>query len=382
MQSEAGQRSEVRRSGGQLASTLPDYVKELYEATKNASGQHDPHGRLRFMDADGLVADVIFAGGQNGEPLPFVGFFGMDSPSQDRELLAVGDRIWNRWLADYISVAPERLVGVMQIPYWDVSAAIEELKWAQDAGLRAINFAAPRTGMPAYNDPVWEPFWSVCEESELPLLTHTGGGDVPLGLGNPGSAALLRTEITWLSRRALWQMIFGGVFERHPKLKLVFTEQRAGWISETLRNLDNIYESDTQFLAGADYESVPLPKSPSEYWYLHCYVAGSFLAPHEVAIRQEIGLRHLMWGADYPHIEGTWPRTLLSLRNTFPGVPEDDTRAILGENALEVYGLDPSRLRPIADRIGPTPEQLSVPLAPEEIPSFRGEAFRRSGDWA
>jgi predicted TIM-barrel fold metal-dependent hydrolase len=185
----------------------------------------------------------------------------------------------------------------------------------------------------------------------------------------------------WLSRRSLWQLIFAGVFERHPKLKLVFTEQRVLWVPETLRDLDNVYASDTQFLAGADVVDIDLPKRPSEYWASNCYVAGSFLAPFEVALREKVGVRNLMWGADYPHVEGTWPRTRLSMRNTFADVPEDDARKILGENALGVYNLAADALRPIADRIGPTPDELAQPLAPNEFPDFRGEAFRTFGDY-
>jgi predicted TIM-barrel fold metal-dependent hydrolase len=371
---------EVRRGGAHVAAALPDFVKEAYEMTRTAGGQQDPHARLGFMDADGIAADVIFAGGQNGEPLPFVGF-GLAESTYKLELRSVGGHIWNQWLADYVSVAPQRLVGVMQIPIWDVKAAIQEIEWGRDAGLRSINFPAPRSGYPSYNDPVYEPFWSACESLELPLLTHTGGGDVPLGLGGPGGFALLRTEIMWLSRRSLWQLIFGGVFERHPRLKLVFTEQRVLWVPETLKTLDNIFASDTQFLAGADVTDIDLPRRPSEYWASNCYVAGSFLAPFEVALRNEVGVHNLMWGADYPHVEGTWPRTNLSMRNTFADVPEDEARLILGENALGVYDLDAESLRPIALRIGPMPDQLAKPLAAGEFPEFRGEAFRTFGDY-
>jgi hypothetical protein len=165
-------------------------------------------------------------------------------------------------------------------------------------------------------------------------------------------------------------------------LHLVFTEQRVGWVPHTLRELDSVYLSDTQFLAGASTTTDhSLPRRPSEYWASNCYVAASFMAPFEAAMRHEVGVGNLLWGADYPHVEGTWPVTRLAMRNTFASVPEDDTRRILGENALDVYNLDLEVLRPIADRIGPTPEELSNPLAPDEFPPFRGAAFRQLGEW-
>ena len=87
-----------------------------------------------------------------------------------------------------------------------------------------------------------------------------------------------------------------------------------------------------------------------------------------------------MWGRDYPHFEGTWGYTLSSLRNTFPGVPVDDVRAILGGNAVECFGLDRAAFTEIAEKIGPTPAEIAVPL--EEIPAVRGLAFRTRGAWS
>jgi predicted TIM-barrel fold metal-dependent hydrolase len=79
---------------------------------------------------------------------------------------------------------------------------------------------------------------------------------------------------------------------------------------------------------------------------------------HESAIRHKIGVGNLMWGADFPHVEGTWSRTRKSLARCFAGVPPEDVRAILSENPARVYGFDVAALQPIADRVGPTMEEL------------------------
>ena len=173
-------------------------------------------------------------------------------------------------------------------------------------------------------------------------------------------------------------MIFGGVFERHPGLKLVYTELRVTWVPDLLRNMDSLYSGDSTPETHCELISKP----PSEYWYAHCYNSGSFLAPFEVALRHEVGLRNQMWGADYPHTEGTWPRTILSLRNTFHDVPEDEARMILGENAVDAFGLDRRSLRAVADRIGPLPSDIARPLASDELPERPGLAFRRMGTFA
>lgn len=341
-------------------------------------GQQDPHVRLRDMDSDGVAADVIFAGGQNGEVLPFLSWGGFDQgPSGvDVELRAMGAHIYNSWLAEFVSVAPERHVGAMQVAITDVAGAVREIEWGRAAGLGAVNLPAPQRDFAAHNDPSYEPFWSACEALELPLMTHVGAGDTPLGANGPMGRAMVQSEQHFLGRRALWQLVFSGVFERHPGLKLVFVEQRQEWVPGTLRHLDSVYE---HVLSSTPDVRRELPRRPSEYWATNCFIAGSFMAPFEAARRHEVGIHNLMWGTDYPHAEGTWPNTMLALRNTFAGIPEEDTRLILGENAVRVFGLDHAALRAVADRIGPTPEQLGKPLADEEFPLHRGFAFRRFG---
>ena len=97
-------------------------------------------------------------------------------------------------------------------------------------------------------------------------------------------------------------------------------------------------------------------------------------------MRHEVGIGNLMWGTDYPHCEGTWPHTRVAQRHTFGSVPEEEARMILGENAIDVYHLDRAALREVADRIGPRPEDLRVPVQPEEIPRGQSWAFRREGE--
>lgn len=356
----------------------PEWLKAAWARSRACSGLQDPDARRADMDADGVAVDVIFAGGDNGETLPFAGI-GIDagSPEMPPELKAVGGHIWNEWLADFVSGARERHIGVMQIPIWDVPAAVKEITWARQAGLKAVNFPAPRRDYPPYTDSVYEPLWSLCAQLRVPLVTHSGGGEPALGLDGPLGRAVSAAEIHWLSRRGLWQLIFGGVFERHPGLKLVFTEQRVTWVPETLRDLDSIYCSQAHREVAAT-----LSRRPSEYWSDHCFLSGSFLAPFEAAARHEVGLTNLMWGSDYPHQEGTWPRTRLAMRNALAGIAEDEVRMILGENALEVFDIEEDRVRDIARLIGPSPSELDAKPGADELPQFVGAAFRSIGTYA
>lgn len=347
--------------------------------SKTCPGLRDPIARRRDMDADGIAADVIFAGGGNDQPLPFLGLGASAGPENIAgDLRALGGQIWNEWLADYISGAPDRHVGVMQVPIWDINASIRMLERGRAAGLRAANFPASRPDFPAYNDPIYDPFWSACEDLEISLMTHTGGGAPGPGASGPGGFAIAISDGHVRTTSSLPQLIFGGVFERHSRLSVFYTELRVSWVPELLRNMDSIYFSDSTPPSHCELISRP----PSDYWREHCFNGASFLAPFEVAMRDEIGIRNLLWGADYPHTEGTWPRTLLSLRNTFADVPEEESRLILGESAVEALRLDRVALRSIADSIGPLPSEIGTPLAPEELPERPGLAFRRIGAFA
>ena len=111
------------------SATVRDLSLDQLGNCRDCAGHHDPHVRLRDMDADGVAAQVIFAGGQNDTELPWVGFGWNAGPPEQRELKETSYRMWNHWISDFVSVAPDRLLGVMQIPIWDVDAAVREVEW-------------------------------------------------------------------------------------------------------------------------------------------------------------------------------------------------------------------------------------------------------------
>jgi predicted TIM-barrel fold metal-dependent hydrolase len=356
------------RAGGDKAIPFTDKVKNRTAQTTDTDGVHDPGVRLADMDMDGVAAEMIFHGAMTPDVIPWQGDGRLD-------LEAVGLSIYNRWLADFCSAAPQRLLGAVQLPLWDIDASVKEVEWARDAGLACINFPAPNRELLAYNHPDYEPFWAAVEASGLPLTTHGGSGDMPPYEG-PEAWALYTSDLFFYSRRGLWYLTWAGVFERHPALKMMFVEQRADWVPDTLAHLDSIYYSEFQ-----DYRQL-IPRPPSDYFHQNCYVASSFMARFEAEKRYAIGLDKLMWGTDYPHYEGTWGFTQESLRSTFSGMPVDEVRMILGENAIPVLNLDRKVLRDIADRIGPDPDVITQPLRPEERPEILGCAFRTMAAWS
>jgi predicted TIM-barrel fold metal-dependent hydrolase len=340
------------------------FLQRSYDASL-VPGLQDPSARLADMDRAGVAAAVIYHGGLNGQSVPF-STTGLITWGHSRynHLEPVGVRIYNRWLADFVSEAPERHVGIAHIPVSDLGACVREIEWAAGAGLKGINLPAPRADLPMLNDPAWEPVWAACEDTGLSLNTHGGGGEHYPFTG-PGAQAMYMMETTWRTRRAVWVMILSGVLERHPGLKLVMTEQWMHWAGDVVADMDGLYTGP-----GGSALRAHLPRPPSEYFRGHCFIGASFLSNWEAKFGIEHDLvANTMWGDDYPHAEGTWPHTRDAMRFTFCDIEPRYTRRYLSDTAIEVYGLDRPKLEQVAAEIGPTVAELSTPCSvPEDEP--------------
>ena len=354
-------------------------------------GHHDSAARLADQDYDGVAAAVIFHGSQNLEPLPFGPLF-PGAPVDDRDMASVGLEIYNRWLADFVSLDPRRHVGLAYLPMWDVEAATAQIGWAHDHGLKGVNFPALRASeVLEYNDPAWDPFWAACEERDLPLVTHVGAaGNVKYS--GPEAIAIRQIETgSFFSQRAVWWLVFSGVFERFPGLKHVITETPGSWFPGLATELDAIWAmfSTQPELNRAFYDKVP--RKPSEYLHRNVFLGASFTSAHEAEQAVLHGFdAQLMWGSDYPHIEGTFVNpegrdvpsvTRLALRNTFCSFTPDQIRRMVGGNAVDVYGLDGPALERVAASIGaPTIDELTTPI--DAVPEGASLHAFRSGQTA
>lgn len=373
-----------------LAAAAPGELVPPYPEMEVA-GHHDPHARLGDMDREGVAAEVLYHFSMNGEPLPFVtnpagGLAAV--PADGLELGAVGYRIYNRWLADFVAADPTRLLGLAYVPSWDIDASVAEVEWAASAGLVGINFPPPgRPGHLPYNHPDWAPFWDAVEDAGLTLHTHSGNAGAMNYFDGPGSRDLLVYECGgWLARRAVWWLIHGRVFERHPELRLVITEQYEGWWLNTLAELDAVY---LRFGGG---DEPRLQRLPSEYMTEHVFLGSSFLSKHMANEAWHGGYAgNVLWGRDYPHTEGTFhvvaddeeAISRLSLRHTLAGLPHAEARMIAGDNAIDLLGLDRQRLVEVAASIGgPSVEELTsepahLPVVRPMSNAFRGQAGPR-----
>ena len=321
------------------------------------TGRWTAERRLAELDRDRIAAEVIFPQPAGRAAPPFYNFFGHPWDPSRPELAAAGCRAYNRWLADFCAGSPEpdrhaglALIGIVD----DVEAAVAEVEWARRAGLRGIVLRSQPLSSTGWHDPRFEPLWDVCEALQMPIHTHGGEG---LELGDhPGSRSIFFTEVCWFAHRIFWHLLWSGVLERHPGLRLVFTEQFADWVPGVLDRLDIQYAGTVSSMTLSD----ALTMKPSDYWRRQCSVGASFMSRAECELRHEIGVSTILWGSDFPHDEGTWPDTEAALHATFDGVPEPELRAMLGENALRVYGFDRDVVAAHASRVGPSIDEFLV----------------------
>jgi predicted TIM-barrel fold metal-dependent hydrolase len=330
--------------------------------------------RLKELDGDGIAGEVIFPdadvlgiGGVTSSP------FGTGlaaSGKDDPELAMAGARAHNRWLADLCSQAPERRAGVATVPIiHDPEAAVDEIRRAHASGVcGAVMIPSQWAPYPSYNDPVYDQVWATCQELEMAVTVHSGGSPRDISVG-PGALPIYSTEAWFFAARALWSLIWGGVFLRFPDLKFTVTEDGAWWVPGMLARMDDQWTGFHSTLKFGDTFREALPQPPSTYFRSNCFL-GAGITEHEMANRHAIGVDQLVWGSDFPHPEGTWPHTRDWLRIRFHDVPEDETRRMLGLNALRAYRFDEQKLRTIADRIGPSPAEIHeqpAPRNPDEV---------------
>lgn len=337
----------VRLSDGDILAMLSDESSPFAPRR----GEFDAVTRLRELDDDGIVGEVIF---------PQMAPFGAGllqyrypiSPDQNLE----GIRAYNRWLADFCQTSPGRQAGVALINIDDIDVTVQTVRDAKEAGLwGGVLLPTSTADQPFYHHPRYEPLWAVCDELEMPIQSHSGWS--PDYGDSVAAIAMYISEVDMWAHRPFTALLWSGVFERYPNLKYVLTETGCSWILETLRVLE--FKADLQIF---QHFTKDLSLRPSEYFQRQCYLGASFLPAHEGKDRYEIGVDKYMWGSDYPHIEGTWPNTMEALRNTFATYPEGEIRAMLGGNAIDVYGFDADLLGKLAEQVGPS------------IASIRGEA--------
>jgi predicted TIM-barrel fold metal-dependent hydrolase len=279
-------------------------------------GGHDPAARVADQERDGIDAEVLYGGG----PLA----------TEDRELFLASHAAYNDWLADFCSYAPQRLIGVAYIPFASPEGAAAEIRRAHRRGLRgALLPAKPPTG--AFWDGTWAPVFEALVETGMPAGLHVGFGFARRHRFEGGPAFMTDVVMTKLEMAApLADLIFGGVLQRHPELRVISVEAYVGWLPFVAEYVDHAYRVHRY------WNDLGLTELPSHY--LRRQVFATFIEdPIGLRERHSFGVDNLLWSSDYPHGESTFPDSRGFVARAFAGIPEAETRKIVHDNAQRLF---------------------------------------------
>jgi predicted TIM-barrel fold metal-dependent hydrolase len=395
-------------------------------ANGGLDGAWQPERRLEEMDREGIVfgiANPMANDTRTFHTSPFPHPYSDHAEAfgeYTAEEQVAGARAHNRWLEAFRDATDGRVHGnALVSPHLEGDDMVAELRWLAEHGFKVVTIPPPPL------DDRYESFWAACEDLGLVVYAHAGhagegsgamsnvadfkapplpeeqvanaiasgvqvadehdGGvfmganweqftdlsrdfsspDIEVAQAQAGGTAF---DLNLRDRAPIWRLAMTGVLDRHPGLRITFSEIRSDWVAPTLAHLDRRF---------AEID-VACELTPSEYFARNFHVAASFIRPLEVQLRHDIGVGHLMFSRDYPHPEGTWPNTFDWIRGAFAGVPEADARAILGENALEWFGFDRDRAAAIAARIGPSPDAL---LGDQVVDPRKLQYFHRQSNY-
>ena len=222
-------------------------------------------------------------------------------------------------------------------PLWDVDKAVAEVTRAVKRGHRAVVWhGAPEAlGFPHFNEAYWDPFYAACQDLDIPICLHIGSGNrlTPWeGYAQYTAKALGSAAAIASNTQVLANLLYSGVLERFPKLKVMSVESGLGWIPYVLETLDHEYECLECWKDG-------MKQKPSFFFHRQVYV--NFWYEHVgIEIRRHIGVERILWETDFPHTTSTYPNSKAMRESCLQGVPEQEQRAMLVDNAVRLFRLD------------------------------------------
>lgn len=282
---------------------------------------YDPRARLAVQDEEGIGAEVIF---------PSLGMVLCNHPDIDYKKACFD--AYNQWLADFCSLAPQRLIGMPLVGLRTIDEGVRELEELARLGFRGVMLS----GNPAvedYDHRCYDPFWEKCVELGLPVNFHILATRGDMSYDVRGSKVISQIVTIRGVQNIAMMMVFGGVFERHPHLKVVLVEADAGWVPHLCSRMDHAWERHTQWM-----RTGRVPRPPSEYLRENFYF--TFQDDYSVKhVTSGLNMEHVMWASDFPHSDGTYPHSREVMRRVTEGFSEAQRRAVLLQNVARLYAL-------------------------------------------
>jgi predicted TIM-barrel fold metal-dependent hydrolase len=297
---------------------------------KRAKGAMDSRLRLQDLDAEGIWGECIF---------PSLGLW--TASIRDPDLIRAGAQTLNDWAyEEFIQVSP-RYVPAATVSLLNVEDAVAELQRVAGLGFRVMfSPVGPPIGQPAFSDPHWEPLWSELVELNMVLAFHIGTEPFDMAANSaanqnhkfrgPGGTVLNYTATTLAGQMVACEMIASGVLDRHPDLKVFVVEAGSMWAPFMGDRMAEGYRQ----LSGWVHPKLKL--SPKEYIFRQVYTSFQ----HDVTAVQTMqatGYDKILWGSDYPHLEGTFGHTQETLHGLLDSVDEKIKYRITNGTFLELF---------------------------------------------
>ena len=364
---------------------------EGYDPQVGTALAWDPALRLKAMDRGGIACEVLNPDDQNSNDPPFgsgLANAAVDGENYPPELVRMGARAYNRWLAEFCSADPNRLRGLVLLGTLDdVNWCVEEVYRAYEAGLTTGILLPLEYYLPLYHHPRYDILWQACVDLDLSIEVHVSKGN-PNYLGeDPFTERFLwGYEAMWFAKRPLWSMIVGGILERYPTLRLVFTEMGMDWVAPLLAELDwnfAFYRGPMRASREGLKRRVDLSLKPSEYWQRQCFVThSSNQVSKEFSGELFDQTPNMVYGSDLGHAEGIWPYAGFPgarydhsepiegfIKSLLGGLPAEKMRPYLTDNFFRAYpNVERSALQRTVDRIGSTANDLGLTTRIPERP--------------
>lgn len=319
----------ISNAGARFAA--PETISDHGRFEDVHQGGYDPERHLKDMQSDGVAGEVLY---------PSQGLFYFKVA--DSQLMSAIFKTYNDWLAEFCRIAPDRLKGIAMINLDDVKDGIAELDRTAKLGFAGAMITEYPPENRRYDSPEYEPFWAAAQALDMPLSLHTAtrrqgvnAGAVPHTVRD----ASRRATKAFLPAISLCDMIFAGVFERYPKLKVGVVEFELAWVPHLMNTADYTYRERHEEAAYRFKDDL----RPSDFFRRNVFLSFQEDAVG-IRLRDIIGVDNMMWGSDYPHSESTFPRSREILDRILAGVPDGERAKIAGQNAARLYHFDVARL--------------------------------------
>ncbi|MBV6756195.1 amidohydrolase family protein [Rhodococcus opacus] len=322
---------------------LPSIAQEeFYAAANRAPGAGNVELRLEDLDEEGIWSELVF---------PSLGMWA--SSFRTPEVLREAMRASNDWAVETLMAHSPRLLPTAQVSTLSIEDACTELKRCGELGFKAVFLpVAPHPQQKDYNQDDWEPFWALAEDIGMVISFHIGtepvdmsnGGAAGIMYRGPGGAVLNYTETTFGGQRAVMKLVASGALDRHPDLKVLVSEGGATWVPFVADRMEEGYRQHSMVVRPK------LKRTPKEIIYSQVYASFQ----HDisaVAAMTGMGYNNVMWGSDYPHMEGTYGHTQRTLHDLFDNVDQATRDRIMFGTFNELFPEAP--LPPAAGTLNP-----------------------------